>query len=217
MIRRTIVILVLTLCFQLETVYASQPGGVIFLESCPGDVKASIDEAKTESYWGVILTSVLTGIVKEGVGRIGSGLTAAATEKTVDMVHSGGYFYRWTNTDVLDSSAISMTPNIRCLIFASRSKGKATKTDIDSVTKDYVPQELKQNTLGVVQLAGGSVNKDVIAKGVSTLKSTLNKLGFSGLVTPGLIMVVYIEYSNQNTEFRFVPRYAYLDHSLRKG
>lgn len=175
-------------------------GQLILLERCPGDTVEQVAADELAPIFAAILTPVLTGIVTQGMQAWGNKLSEQAKEANVDVVHRGAHFYKYS------SEKRELRIAFGCVIAAAKGV-REKKGALDAATNAY--QALK-----VSKVEGGPSSHSWSASG-SELAAELRSVGFSSELPPSILGVFDIELSDQATEFRLVPRYIAMDHSLR--
>lgn len=186
---------------------AIQPGQLLLLEDCPGDEKAEIKATSNEALLEALLTPLITGVVNSGLKLAGEKLKEASQEAQVDVLHTGAHFYEWRK------SANDKEPGYWdlaswCLIVASK-QAKSTKTTLQDLVKGYEGYTVAVAEDGARSLKSrGNRETDLI--------DALKPAGFEGRATPGLLAVLDVELSAQRSEFRLVPRFVVMDHSIRE-
>lgn len=184
-----------------------QPGGILILDKCPGDVAGDVKATGNESLLGTLLTPLLTGIFNSGLKLAGEKLKEQAVEAQIDVLHKGAHFYTWRESTATDKPQYWDVTGW-CLVVASKQT-KATKQTVAQLVKGY-----KAYTISVTGDGDRSLSNSL--DGESDLESKLKELNFIARTTPGLLAVLDVQLSSQKSEFRLVPRFVVMDHSIRE-
>ncbi|RLA48032.1 MAG: hypothetical protein DRR42_17155 [Gammaproteobacteria bacterium] len=219
---KTIFVSTLLLNLLPVNVAAAEPGNIYLLPHCPGDTTdeqvaamlssgASPLVATGEEFFGAlvgaIFSAVLPKVVDKGISAIGKGLTEAAQEKQVDSLSSGDHLYIWAP---ISNIAYDFRLHTRCIVVTSRSY-----KDDDSVDL-------------LVALAKFPTKVRSVANGTSDIVLTATENGADlakflkedypdSEQPPAFIAVFDVELSAQKDEARLNPRFARLEHPLRRG
>ena len=173
--------------------------GVISLEEeCPGDGVGDGGESPHEfGFLLALLTPILTKGIDLAIKGVGQKLKAAASEQNVDALHAGDFFY------TVSEDGASIKLRHRCLIVASKGTYDS-KRKLAALGTDYKA------------FTHTGFTRSLNAAGPAALTKKLNDLGFSDNEKPGVLAIFDVQVSPQAGEFRYVPRYVFLDHSIRE-
>ena len=199
-------------------------GGISFLEKCPGDRVVAKQSGSIRTLSGVIpalLTPLITGAVDFALESTGERLSNAAsddpTKTQADFLHTGSYFYiQKKGTDPREpenpKEITYWDQKSWCLIVASKAT-KATNNTVTNLVEGYTgytfeidPKTRKRSYVSKPNYPQATIN----------LVNKLEKLGFKGKLTPGVLAVFDFEVSDQRNTFRLVPRFVVMDHSIRE-
>lgn len=195
---RRIACLLLAFCAAPAFAASPLPGNLLLLSACPGDQRLA-DTGK-EAAFAAVLTPILTGAINQAIKGYGAHLQAAAKPAVVDSIHTGSYYY------AVSGDAVEL--NVRCIVFASRAK-RDSGTSLQAVTSGY------QSVSYQYDVASGSERLSAPIDGSAQLAEKLRMLGYSDRM-PAFLAVIDVENNFKTRIGRFVPRYVFLDHSLRE-
>ncbi|MEX0299525.1 MAG: hypothetical protein AB3N28_10670, partial [Kordiimonas sp.] len=213
MLKQTLVLgTMLSLISSVQVQAGTTRGGVALLEMCPGDtVTAPADTpGRAEGLFLSLLTPLLTKGVSMGLNAVGTKLNKAAQEADVDFHRVGGHFFTATkkNENAIDGSgAVSYGMRSACIVVASKGTNSKSSDgrNFGNLTSGYRKFEF---------------GDDVYSDGSADLVKQLEGMGFSAAedvkTLPGLVAVFQVETSSVETEFRLVPRFVAVDHSIRE-
>lgn len=224
-IRLVAIVVGIQTCGACATTGAS--GSIILEANCPGDVNlakkpAGPPDGDESAFAAALLTPIITGVISQGIKVAGSKLKESAQEKSIDVLNQGGYFYSWqTHLPSEDDKKVPVNsgfrPSSSCIIIASRSTLK-TKRSLDEIVSGYKFKRViwEEDTSRSVMVPSQDSAWEADGQSKADLKLLLTNRGFTDERKPGVLAIFDVEVSNRHKEGRLVPRYVYMDHSVRE-
>lgn len=189
------------------------PGQLTFLENCPGDKLDNAVVAKDEGLFTLLLTPLLTGAINQGLKAVGTHLKDIASEKQVDVLHAGTYFYRATGEQINGPADLTESNDIelrsRCVLLTSRGTANIKGRTLTQLSAGYHASTYRPTGNGGRQITAWT-------PAGAALGTKLGELGYSDASRPGLVVVFDLELASVAGAARLVPRFVVLDHSIRE-
>ena len=187
---RTCAVFFLVLACLGSQTNAQTPGRIHLLDRCPGDSPPPAGDESASALLGVV-APLVAAAVGQAVKGLGDKLKESASEANVDLVHTGDYLLTWRNEELYLRH--------KCWVVLSRGE-KSTKTTIDSAAALYKKK----------------ISETEFSDGSDDLKKDLSAWGYTSGRLPGILAILDLEVSDQKTDARLVPRFVFLDHSIRE-
>lgn len=182
-------------------------GTITLLPTCPGDDEAAqVQQSENEAgFVAALLTPLITGVVNHGLKAAGASLQEAAQEAQVDAIGTGDHFYT-----VDDNDQTLLRLKHHCVIVATKGTTQ-TNRKLEELARDYHAAKFTLGKDGSRTLT--EWHNDAEPKALS---AELKKAGYGDKAKPGVVVVFDVDLSSSRGDARLIPRFAFMDHSVRE-